>query len=67
MQPKMQSNTTHQPRQIHKSGIVVRSGLRAGLAWDDLDDQAKEWWNSLTSAISNAADTVKNSVSSSQS
>lgn len=33
-------------------GIVVRTDLRAGLAWDDLDDQAKELWNSLTNAAS---------------
>lgn len=33
-------------------GLAVRTNLRAGLAWDDLDDQAKNLWNQLTTAVS---------------
>ena len=43
-------------------GLPVRTNLRAGLAWDDLDDQAKALWGKLTSAVSSAADTVTASV-----
>ncbi|MCX6048173.1 MAG: hypothetical protein NT075_23990 [Chloroflexi bacterium] len=35
-------------------GLAVRTNLRAGLAWDDLDDQASALWGKLTSAVSNA-------------
>lgn len=35
-------------------GLAVRTDLRAGLAWDDLDDQAKNLWNQISSAVSNA-------------
>lgn len=35
-------------------GLPVRTNLRAGLAWDDLDDKAKELWGKLTSAVSGA-------------
>lgn len=34
-------------------GLRMRTDLRAGLAWDDLDDQAKELWSNLTSAFGN--------------
>jgi len=30
-------------------GLPVRTNLRAGLAWDDLDDQASALWSKLTS------------------
>lgn len=33
-------------------GLSVRTDLRAGLAWDDLDDQAQTLWNNLTNAVS---------------
>lgn len=33
-------------------GLAVRTNLRAGLAWDDLDDQAAALWSKLTSAVS---------------
>lgn len=33
-------------------GLAVRTNLRAGLALDDLDDQAKALWDKLTSALS---------------
>ena len=39
-------------------GLPTRTGLRAGLAWDDLDDKAKELLNSLTSAVSNTVNTL---------
>lgn len=51
------------PKQpVHRSGLPVRTNLRAGLAWDDLDDKAKALWSQLTGAVSNAADTVKAAV-----
>jgi hypothetical protein len=34
--------------------LPVRTNLRAGLAWDDLDDQAAALWGKLTNAVSNA-------------
>ena len=36
-------------------GLTVRTDLRAGLAWDDLDDKAQELWGNLTNAVSNLA------------
>ena len=48
-------------------GLPVRTNLRAGLAWDDLDDQAKALWGKLTGAVSSAADAVKTSVTPTQS
>ena len=33
-------------------GLTVRTDLRAGLAWDDLDDKAQELWGNLTDAMS---------------
>ena len=35
------------------AGLPVRTDLRAGLAWDDLDDQAKSLWNQLSTAVTN--------------
>lgn len=63
----MQSNfVSKQPKIINqplpRGGLSVRTNLRAGLAWDDLDDQAKALWGKLTNAVSSAADTVKASV-----
>ncbi|MCB0063661.1 MAG: hypothetical protein KDE19_16170 [Caldilineaceae bacterium] len=34
-------------------GLTVRTDLRAGLAWDDLDDKAQELWSNLTNTINN--------------
>ena len=34
-------------------GLAVRTDLRAGLAWDDLDNRAQELWGNLTNAINN--------------
>ena len=36
------------------AGLPVRTNLRAGLAWDELDDQATDLWNKFTGAISSA-------------
>lgn len=44
-------------------GLPVRTDLRAGLAWDDLDDQAKNLWNQLSSAVSNAVSNVNDAIS----
>ena len=41
-----------QPSAVITGGLAVHTNLRAGLAWDDLDDQAKDLWNQLTSAVS---------------
>lgn len=53
------SHTGRDERVVNVSGgLPVRTNLRAGLAWDDLDDQAKSLWNSLTGAISGAVNSV---------
>ena len=52
--------TANQP--LIRGGLPVRTNLRAGLAWDDLDDQAAALWGKLTGAVSSAADTVTASV-----
>jgi len=36
------------------SGLPVRTNLRAGLAWDELDDTAQDWWSNLSSSVSGA-------------
>lgn len=33
-------------------GLAVRTNLRAGLAWDDLDDQTKAAWDKLINTVS---------------
>ncbi len=45
-------------------GLAVRTNLRAGLAWNDLDDKAKEIWSSLTGAVSNATPSITGSTTS---
>ncbi len=45
-------------------GLPVRTNLRAGLAWDDLDDQAAALWGKLTSAVSGAMNSVTDSATS---
>jgi len=59
--------TTRNQHQQQSTGLPVRTNLRAGLAWDDLDDQAASLWNSLTGAISKAADSVTTNVTPTQS
>lgn len=38
----------------HLGGLPMQTNLRAGLAWDDLDDQAAALWQQLTSSVSKA-------------
>jgi len=50
-------NRTHYDESVinlSSGGLPVRTNLRAGLAWDDLDDQAAALWGKLTGAVSNA-------------
>lgn len=53
-------HTTH----VSSSGLAVRTNLRAGLAWDDLDDQAAALWSKVTGAASNAVSSVTDSAAS---
>lgn len=39
-------------RQLVAGGLAVRTNLRAGFSWDDLDDQAKALFDKLTNAVS---------------
>ncbi len=60
---KKTTQISHTRRNEHginplSSGLPVRTHLRAGLAWDDLDDQAKALWSSLTGAVSNATNAL---------
>lgn len=43
-------------------GLPVRTNLRAGLAWDDLDDQAISLFNQLKEAVAGAAQNVNNAI-----
>ena len=43
-----------QTQPMSLGGLPVRTHLRAGLAWDDLDDKAKDLWGKLTGAVSSA-------------
>ncbi|MFZ4657042.1 MAG: hypothetical protein ACOYNY_08525 [Caldilineaceae bacterium] len=49
---------TPQPRfqqqPLPHGGLPVRTTLRAGLAWDDLDDQAQARWDKLTKTVTSA-------------
>ncbi len=45
-----------------QGGLAVRTNLRAGLAWDDLDDQAISLFNQLKGAVAGAAQTVSSAV-----
>ena len=45
-----------------QGGLAVRTNLRAGLAWDDLDDQAISLFNQLKDAVTGAAQTVSETV-----
>lgn len=40
-------------KELCTGGLPMRTDLRAGLAWDDLDDQAQQLWSNLTNALSN--------------
>jgi len=43
-------------------GLPVRTNLRAGLAWDELDDQAISLFNKLKDAVAGAAQNVSDAV-----
>ncbi len=62
------SNTRRDKRAVNalSGGLPVRTNLRAGLAWDDLDDKAKELWGQLTSAVSNATSALTGGSSASK-
>jgi hypothetical protein len=64
MQQKTISNTQGQPSAALPvfGGLPVRTNLRAGLAWDDLDDQAISLFNQLKEAVAGAAQNVNNAV-----
>jgi hypothetical protein len=47
---------------IVQGGLAVRTNLRAGLAWDDLDDQAISLFNQLKDAVAGAAQNVNNAI-----
>ncbi len=54
MKTVVQNQQTEKHSGLICGGLPVRTQLRAGLAWDDLDDQAKALWGKLTSAVSSA-------------
>lgn len=60
------NNAQPQPAAIspmpHCGGLPVRTNLRAGLAWDDLDDQAISLFNKLKDAVAGAAQNVSDAV-----
>lgn len=56
-----QTNHTHRNERAGNApsaGLPVRTNLRAGLAWDDLDDQAAALWGKMTNAVSNASNAL---------
>lgn len=60
-----QINHTHRNHTTTVTGgLPVRTNLRAGLGWDDLDDQAAALWGKLTSAVSGAVSSVTDSATS---
>lgn len=70
MQPTNKFNRLSKQRESRatspvQGGLAVRTNLRAGLAWDDLDDKALELWNNLTGAVSNVAQSVTGDTSAS--
>ena len=50
-QPSMGKHSAEVMRPLH-GGLPVRTNLRAGLAWDDLDDKAQELFGKLSNAVS---------------
>ena len=47
---------------VVQGGLAVRTNLRAGLAWDELDDQAISLFNQLKDAVAGAAQNVNNAI-----
>lgn len=43
---------TQTEAKIAVGGLSLRTDLRAGLAWDDLDDKAQELWGKVTDSMS---------------
>ncbi len=63
----MQQKTTNNAQEQHTAapvfgGLPVRTNLRAGLAWDDLDDQAISLFNQLKDAVAGAVQNVSDAV-----
>jgi hypothetical protein len=52
----------HQPTKNQQpetlGGLPVRTDLRAGLSWDDLDDAASSLWDQLTGTVSNVVNSI---------
>jgi hypothetical protein len=44
-------------------GLPVRTNLRAGLAWDELDDKAAALWQQLSTNFSNIVSNISSSSS----
>ena len=64
MQKPTQISNMHRDERavnVPSGGLPVRTNLRAGLAWDDLDDKAKELWGQLTSTVSSATSALTGS------
>lgn len=51
--PAEGNSVEEQQTPMNVGGLRVRTDLRAGLAWDDLDDQAQQLWGNLTNMLSN--------------
>ncbi|MCE7986005.1 MAG: hypothetical protein DYG89_32915 [Caldilinea sp. CFX5] len=47
---------------VVQGGLPVRTNLRAGLAWDELDDQAISLFNKVKDAVAGAAQNVNNAI-----
>lgn len=60
---KANNQQVAQTQPMSLGGLPVRSHLRAGLAWDDIDDQAKALWGKLTGAISSATSSTPSTAS----
>lgn len=48
-------------------GLPLRTDVRAGFSWDELDDQAAALWNQLSGAASNAISGLTGGTSSTNS
>ncbi|MFN8495344.1 MAG: hypothetical protein U0350_47540 [Caldilineaceae bacterium] len=62
-----QNSTTPFVKPVAAPRLAVRTNLRAGLAWGDLDEQAKALYDKITGAVSNIANAVPNSATDSTS
>lgn len=67
MANRMNKQHLQEKQPMVRGGLPVRTNLRAGLAWDDLDDQAAAFWGKLKGAVSSATDTGTASVTPTQS